>query len=664
MNLETYDDVKSYFMQKKHRELRRNLDANLAEQFEKLGFTAIERMTRRFEFLCKEEKPIVFLGERIAFLRTIINLPDIFTQREWKQIKAIHYIHESGFLSNLSPDYEKILKSGISGLANDADAYSIRSIIALSNLARRYVSEAEKVGNKRVAYNIKHIINHGAESFEQALQLFRIVHFGLWLEGNYHITVGCFDRYMYPYYKKDIDSGIITKEDAYSLLEEFFLSFNKDSDLYFGVQQGDNGQSLVLGGIDADGKEVFNDLSQLCLKASGALMLIDPKINLRVSKKTPIEVFEKGTVLTRKGMGFPQYTNDDIAIPALEKLGYSYKDACEYAIAACWELIIPKYGADVANISALSFAKVIDICLHRDLVNCATFDEFVKSVKKEITTQCNEIEDSIKNIWFVPSPLMNVCMACNVESGGKYNNFGIHGTGLATAADSLSVIKKYVYIEKSITKKELISAVDNDFAGYEDILYKCRYEAPKVGQNDDFVDGFLVDLLQSFSDSLKTKTNCRGGVYRAGTGSAMYYLWHVKELGASPDGRRKGEPLGTNFSPSLFAKAGVFSVIASLTKPNFTDAFNGGPVTLEFSDSIWQAQDSINKFAKFIKAYIEMGGHQIQLNSVNLETLKAAQKNPTEYQRLIVRIWGWSAYFVELDKAYQDHVIARQEYKL
>ena len=117
MNLATYDDVKSYFMQKKHRELRRNIDANLAEQFEKLGLTPSERMTRRFELLCKEETPIVFKGERIAFFRTIINLPDIFTQKEWQTIKQSHYIHEAGFLSNISPDYEKILKTGISGLA-------------------------------------------------------------------------------------------------------------------------------------------------------------------------------------------------------------------------------------------------------------------------------------------------------------------------------------------------------------------------------------------------------------------------------------------------------------------------------------------------------------------------------------------------------------------
>ena len=186
-----------------------------------------------------------------------------------------------------------------------------------------------------------------------------------------------------------------------------------------------------------------------------------------------------------------------------------------------------------------------------------------------------------------------------------------------------------------------------------------------VGQNDDFADSYLVFLLNAFSDTLEGKINCRGGKYRAGTGSAMYYLWHANEIGASPDGRRKGEPLGTNFSTSLFAKTGgPFSIVQSLTKPDFSRAMNGGPVTLEFSSSMWQAEDAIQKFAKFIKAYIAMGGHQIQLNSVHLEKHKDAQKHPEQYERLVVRIWGWSAYFTELDKEYQDHVIARQEYSI
>ena len=170
-------------------------------------------------------------------------------------------------------------------------------------------------------------------------------------------------------------------------------------------------------------------------------------------------------------------------------------------------------------------------------------------------------------------------------------------------------------------------------------------------------------LLDTFADSLKGKKNCRGGIFRAGTGSAMFYLWHANELGASPDGRRKGEPFGTNYSPSLFAKiAGPLSVIKSFSKQHFENAINGGPLTLEFAESMFADEDSVKKIAMLVKSYVDMGGHQMQLNAVNTKVMKDAQANPDKYRQLVVRIWGWSAYFVELDKEYQDHVLRRQQY--
>lgn len=663
--MKDYTDLKNFIIERKHRALRREINVNLAEDFGAAGLTPAERMTRRFEFMCGEERPVVFENERIAFIRTVKNLPDIFTAEEWAEIKRNHYIHELGFISNVCPDYGKILKVGLKGLKDGENAYSARCIDALISLVKRYAAEAARVGNEEVAKRLEGLTKHGATSFTEALQLFRIIHYALWLEGNYHVTVGSFDRYMYPYYQRDIESGVLTKEQAENLVEEFFLSFNRDSDLYPGVQQGDNGQSLVLGGLDEFGNETFNELSEMCLKASANLLLIDPKINIRVHKNTPLRIYELGTELTAKGLGFPQYTNDDIAIPALERLGYSHEDAANYVTAACWELIIPRCGADVANISALSFAKVIDTCFHRDLESCNDAEEFFGCVKKEIAAECDEISGGIKNLWFVPSPLMNACMECDIADGGKYNNFGLHGTGIATAADSLTAIDDLVFETKKISKADYIAAVDKDFADSPELLHYLRYNSPKVGQHSDKADGYLVKLLDAFSDALEGKTNCRGGKFRAGTGSAMYYLWHADEIGASPDGRRKGEPLGTNFSVSLFADiGGPLSVVSSMVKPDFSRAMNGGPVTLEFASSMWRGDNVKEKFAKFIRSFIMLGGHQIQLNSVNLETLKDAQKRPELYGRLVVRIWGWSAYFTELDKEYQDHIIARQEYRI
>lgn len=663
MNRELYE----YIMRKEHHIFRREFPEydGLAETFREQKLTPKERMTRRLELLAGLESPVLLAGEKICFLRTVKKIPDCFTQEEWEEIRSSHYIHELGYLSNLSPDYGRVIAGGLLAVRETADEYGRRAIDAVIGLADRYREKAIREKRAELAAVLERVPRYGATSFYEALQFFRILHFFLWLEGNYHNTVGRFDKYMYPYLKEDMEKGLYTRETALELVEDFFLSFNKDSDLYPGVQQGDNGQSMVLGGVDEDGREVFNLLSELCLEASGKLMMIDPKINLRVGRATPLKVYELGSRLTKAGLGFPQYSNDDIVIPGLEKLGYETRDARNYTVAACWEFIIPGVGADVANIGALSFPKVIDVCLHRDLKNCDSFEEFMGKVGEEVQAECDRICDGIRSLWFVPSPFMNVMMDGGIYGGGKYNNFGLHGTGVATAADSLAAIRRYVYDERSITKEVLTEAVDSDFALHGEILPILRYEAPKLGNNEELPDELCVQLLKMFADSLKGKKNCRGGVYRAGTGSAMYYLWHADEIGASPDGRRKGEPFGTNFSPSLFARMkGPLSVIQSFTKPDFTENANGGPLTLEFSASMFREPDSVRKVASLVKAYIDMGGHQLQLNAVNTEELKDAQKHPERHRQLVVRIWGWSAYFVELDREYQEHVLRRQQYTL
>ena len=659
MNPET-KKLYDYILNKEHHKFRKEINL----EFEK-NMSPIERMTYRFEEMCKAETPVILDGEKIVFIRTIKNIPDIFSEDEWKEIKEKHHIHELGYLSNLSPNYERVIKNGLLKERENADEFGKRSIDAILELVKRYKEEAEKQGREDVVKVLENVPANGAKTFREALQSFRIIHYSLWLEGNYHNTVGRFDKYVYPYLKSDLEKGTITEEQAYDLLVDFFLSFNKDSDTYVGVQQGDNGQSMVLGGIDEDGNEVFNILSKMCLKASEELKMIDPKINLRVSKNTPLEVYELGSRLTKAGLGFPQYSNDDVVIDGLIKHGYSKKDARDYVVAACWEFIVPGVGADVANIGALSFPKVIDTCLHRDLKKCSSFEKFEEYIKAEIKVSCDEICDETKDLWFVPSPFMNICMDSDIYSGGKYNNFGIHGSGVATAADSLEVIKKYVFDEKSVTKEQMIETVDSDFEKHSELLPKFRFETPKMGNDIDEVDQMAVKLLDWFADGLEGRKNCRGGIFRAGTGTAMYYLWHAEEIGASPDGRRKGEPFGTNFSASLFAKInGPFSVIKSFTKPHFERAINGGPLTLEFHNSMFSDEDSINKVAMLVKTFIDMGGHQLQLNAVNMEAMKDAQKNPEKHRQLVVRIWGWSAYFVELDKEYQDHVMRRQEYSL
>lgn len=678
-----------YIIDKKHHQYRQNIELEMAEEFHRENFSPVQRVAERFWRVMNTEKPVILENERIVFLRTVKSLPDIFTENEWEEIKKDHYIHESGNVCNISPNYAETIGIGLKKRRNEATERLttcikdgdtkgqqlleavIKSIDAVISLSDRYRKEAERMGNMEVAGMLAHIPGYGARTFHEALQFFRILHYALWCEGEYHNTVGRFDQYIFPYLQHDLNSGKLDLNTALELLEEFFISFNRDSDIYPGVQQGDNGQSMMLGGVNSAGNDAFNLLSEMCLHASKELKLIDPKINLRVSKETKLKIFELGTELTKEGLGFPQYSNDDVVIPGLVDKSYGLEEARNYAVAACWEFIIPGCGMDIPNIGALSFPKVIDRTLHEKLEECKDFNEYMRNVKTGIQEECDEIAASIKNLWMIPAPFMSVLMddciinAKDISTGAKYNNYGIHGTGLATAADSLAAIKKYVFDEKAVTPVKLTEAVDSDFIGHEDLLCRLRYDSPKMGNADDYADSLGIELLDYFADALENKKNERNGCFRAGTGSAMYYLWHAAEIGASPDGRRKGEAFGANFSPSLFPKLkGPISTMKSFSKPNLKRVINGGPLTLEFHSSMFLDEESLKKVAMLVKSYIEMGGHQLQLNTVDRMTLIEAQKNPYNYRNLIVRVWGWSAYFIDLDKEYQDHVISRNEFIL
>jgi pyruvate-formate lyase len=250
----------------------------------------------------------------------------------------------------------------------------------------------------------------------------------------------------------------------------------------------------------------------------------------------------------------------------------------------------------------------------------------------------------------------------DISLGAKYNNYGIHGTGISTATDSLAAIKKYVFDQKFITAGDLIAAIENNFEGYNEVWLKMKYEAPKMGNDDDYVDSIAVELLDNFWESTNSLKNERGGNFRPGSGSAMYYLWHAKDIEATADGRKKGEALSANFSPGLNVRLdGPISIIKSFSKPDMKKIMNGGPLTLELHDTVFRNPSSIRKVSSLIKSYMDIGGHQLQINAVNREVLTDAKEHPELYRNLIVRVWGWSGYFVELDELYQDHIIQRTE---
>ncbi len=659
----------------------------LAEQAQMDNLSDLERAVLRVQYMLRKEKPVVFPFEKIALMRTVPETQHLFTDQEEQTLRARHWLHESGDLNNITPDYMLLIGLGFEGakaeieksrLRFSEDAQKQRFLSAMEEmlslmqeLADKYQAKAQEVGNITVANTFSRIPARPAETLLEAMQFFRLLHYGMWCANNYQVTIGRADQYLYPYYVSDMASGRYTREEMLELVEEFFLSFNRDSDLYDGVQQGDNGQTLVLGGLNEDGSDSFNDLSELMLTASLELRLIDPKVNLRVSSKTPLSRFIEATKMTRQGLGFPQYMNDDINIPALIRWGYDRADACNYSVAACWELIIPGKGADIPNADALSFAKVVRSAALEKLESCDTYEEFEAAVQAELRAETEDMIEKASKLYMIPSPMLSLTMTGCIQSATdavyacQYRNIGFHGPGLSTAADSMAAIKHFVYDTRTVSPHTLVQALLRNYEGDKALMIRLRYDAPKMGSDDSSVDSISVMLLDTFAAALQGKTNERGGIYRAGTASAMYYMWYGNKLGATPDGRREGEPLPCNYSPSLFAKTpGPVSVIKSFTKQHLLQAANGGPLTLELHDTVFRAPDSLEKVAMLVKLFIDRGGHQLQINAVNREAMLDAQNSPERYRNMIVRVWGWSGYFVELDKEYQDQIIQRTEYAI
>ncbi|MBO4618848.1 MAG: hypothetical protein J5654_01940, partial [Victivallales bacterium] len=255
--------------------------------------------------------------------------------------------------------------------------------------------------------------------------------------------------------------------------------------------------------------------------------------------------------------------------------------------------------------------------------------------------------------------------ARNITEAGKYHNWGIHGTGFSVAADSLAALEEVVFRNHERTLAQFAEALSNNWKNEAALLAEVRNVSPKLGRNRPEADRALCDLVRLWKEAWSGLRNSQGGIVRPGTGSAMYYIWHSRDLGATPDGRMAGEPFSANYAPSLDVPVdGPLSVIRSFTEPNLEGVCNGGPLTIEIHNSVFTAPNATRQVATLIAEFARRGGHQLQLNSINRDTLLDAQAHPERHRHLIVRVWGWSGYFVELDKVYQDHIIRRAEMPL
>ena len=670
---------------------------NLLEECNREGLSWQKRVARLTVRQCQAETVVIRPEEQIVFTRTLpAQIPSIYSPEEMAQNTAGRTLHELGPINNICADWGKTLSLGLLGRKQIAFATrkkhrddpqvvefldcAIETIDAVLELAGRYAAEARCLGRMDLAQILENVPANKPRTFHEALQSLRLMQAIVWLTGHYHVGLGRFDQYMWPYLEADFKSGRLNRDQAFDLLAEFFISLNKDSDLYPGVQQGDNGQTITLGGVDRQGVLAVNPLTMLALEVSREVCMIDPKINLRINGRTDLDLLSLATELTRKGLGFPQYSNDDVVIPGLVSHGYQLEDARDYAVAACWEFLIPGKGMEVVNIGAVSFAAAVDHAIRSGLPSGEDMVALLERVRVDVQQQVKHIAGLYQSLLLPPAPyysvLMNDCLerGKDLSEGALYNNFGIHGAGSANAADALAAVDEFVFTRRSLKPLELIDALDSDFGGNEQLRLDLFEKAPKVGNDDDRADGYLVKLFSMLADACEGYgTTSRGGVLRPGTGSAMYYIWLAQGhdgmvepvVGATAEGRRKGKALGANLAPTQGVQIrGPISLLLSFAKIDYRRICNGGPITLELSDMVFRDVESVRKVAMLVRAFAQQGCQQLQLNSLNIDTLLDAKLHPEDHKNLIVRVWGWSGYFCELSPEYQDQVIARHMFQL
>jgi formate C-acetyltransferase len=679
-----------------HKALRQEQPIDLLQECENARLSWPRRVARLVRRQCEAEQVVIGPEENIVFTRTLPGVPPLYSVEDWSRLTAGRTLHELGPVSNICADWELLLSQGLLGrrevaaatrlrLADDPAALefldsAIETIDAVLELTACYAEQARLLGRADLAAVLASVPAHPAHTFREALQSLRLCQAVVWLGGNYHVGLGRFDQYMWPFLRSDLQAGTLTLPAAEELLAEFFISLNKDSDLYPGVQQGDNGQSLTLGGVKSDGSDALNELTRMVLRVSRDLELIDPKINLRISSRTDLELLCLASELTRKGLGFPQYSNDDVVIPSLVAHGYELEDARDYVVAACWEFIIPGRGMEIVNIGAVSFPAAVDGAIRTALADGLGFDDILSRTAANIRLQVRALADAYAPLLLPPAPYYSVFMRGCLEQGRdlseglKYNNLGIHGACSSNAADALAAVKQFVFDEHSLSTSELLAALQADFAGHEPLRRMLDEQGPKVGCNDERADALLVTLFEDFASACEEYGRTpRGGIIRPGTGSAMYYIWlasghagmHEPLVAATADGRFSGQPFSANLAPSPGVRVrGPLSTLQSFSRIDFRRVCNGGPVTMELSDSVFRDPESIRKVAMLVRIFVQLGCQQLQLNSLNAETLLDAKAHPERHKNLIVRVWGWSGYFCELAPEYQDHIIARSLYQV
>ncbi len=614
-------------------------------------------------------------------------------------------------------DFINDIEESINGLDfyNDSEAFNKREELramkiaaeALIGFAHRYSEYLSDLGKKEEDPGRKTELNMLSEicrkvpenppvNFHEALQYYWFVHIGVITELNTwdSFNPGRLDQHLYPFYKQDIEKGILTRDRAKELLESFWVKFhNQPAPPKVGVTAQESNTYtdfclINLGGLTEEGYDAVNELTYLILDVIEEMRILQPSSMVQVSKKNSDQFLRRALDIIKTGFGQPSVFNTDSIIQELLRQGKSIIDARNGGASGCVET--GAFGKESCILTGyFNIPKVLEITLN-DGIDPLTgkqlgiktgspeslksyeelFDAFKKQLKYfiDIKIKGNLI---IERLWaeYLPAPFLSILVDDCIKSGRDYNAGGaryntsyIQGVGMGTITDCLSSIRYNVFDKKKFTMKGLMQSLERNFNGFENIRKLVMNETPKYGNDDDYADEILKDVFESYFESIDGRPNTKGGQFRINLLPTTCHVYFGSVLGASPDGRLAKKPVSEGISPVQGAdRKGPTAVLKSAAKIDHLRT-GGTLLNQKFTPQILSDDSGIEKVLHLIRAYFKMDGHHIQFNVVNADTLRKAQKEPENYRDLIVRVAGYSDYFVNLVPDLQEEIIRRTEH--
>jgi formate C-acetyltransferase len=622
-------------------------------------------------------------------------------------------IYGKGFL-DFKADIEKSLQS--LDYCLDAEAYNKQKELeamsiccdAIIRFAERHAEKAREMAQReadpqrkreleRIAEVCSHVPGQPPRDFWEALQAYWFVHLGVITELNTwdSFCPGHLDQHLYPFYKKGIEDGTLTPEQAKDLLQCFWVKFNNQpAPPKVGVTAEESATytdfaNINVGGLRPDGSDGVNEVSYLILDVVDEMRLTQPSSNIQLSKKSPDCFLKRACEIIRMGWGQPSIFNTDLVVEELVRQGKSIEDARSGGTSGCVETGC--FGKEAYILTGyLNLPKILEITLNNGIdprtgrkigletgepTRYESFDELFDAFKRQlkhfvdIKVKGNNVIERLF-ATYMPAPFLSILIDDCIRSGKDYNDGGprynttyIMGVGIGTLTDSLAAMKYHVFDEKTLTMEQLLRSLKDNFQGHERIRQMLWNKTPKYGNDDDYADTLLKASFDALHRAISGRKNTKGGFYAVNYLSTTCHIYFGSKVGATPDGRKAWEPVSEGVSPVQGAdRHGPTAVIKSVAKMDQVLA-GGTLLNQKFSPSLLEGEEGIDNLAHLVRSYFKLDGHHIQLNVVTAETLRAAQADPEKYRDLIVRVAGYSDYFCDLSKVLQNEIIARTEHK-